>query len=325
MMNRRTALAMLGLAGSYPLLLSTKAHADSALRLIVGMDAGGGTDINARMVAEHLSRHFPGDISIENDGRAGGVTALQAALGGKKLVVSTLETTNIFSAAVEDEYPIDIRDVALLDNFIVATRVIAIRSDIGINSVADWRASGKTLRFGTRTPNYFKGVEMSLLSKIWGVNVTIVPGYSTNEARAAFSAGELDLVSGSYVSTKRMTKDGGARMLVRTSDSAGEDEEANNLPAATDYVVDEELAKLLPFVNSMNKLQLAFATAKSSVADAGPLSAAFSATKLDPAFQADAAKAGLALDLRSGDEIRAEFSALIADFDSFRTQFRKFL
>ena len=324
-MNRRSAIAMLGLAAACPWSFSTQAKAETDLRMIVGMDAGGGTDINARLMAKFLSRHFAGDISIENDGRAGGVTALQAALGETTLTVSTLETTNILSAAIEDNYPLDIKSVALLDNFVIATRVLAIRSAIGIKSVADWRASGKTLRFGTRTPTYFKGVEMTLLSKLWGVNVTIVPGYSTNEARAAFSAGELDLISGSYTSTSKMTKDGAAQMLVRTSDAAGENEESTNLPAATDFVADESYSSLLTVVNNMNKLQLAFATSKASLKDAGPLSAALSTTKLDPEFQAAAAEVGLVVDKRRSDEIRAEFNALVADFDNFRTKFRKLL
>lgn len=324
-MNRRTAMTMLGLAAACPWAFANNANAANALRFIIGMDAGGGTDLNARLLVQHLSRHFGGEISVENDGRAGGVTALQSALGETSLAVSTLETTNIFDAAIDDQYPLDIKKVALLDNFVVATRVVAIRSDLGIKSIADWQASGKKLRFGTRTPNYFKGVEMNLLSKIWGVDVVIVPGFSTNEARAAFAAGELDLIAGSYTSTKKSTKDGSGLLLVRTSDPAGEDEESTNLPAASDFVKNETYAPLLPVMNSMNKLQLALATSVTAAPEAGDLNAALSATKLDPAFQADAAKAGLAIDMRTGDEIRDEFSKLIADFDNIRAQFRKLL
>jgi tripartite-type tricarboxylate transporter receptor subunit TctC len=324
-MNRRSAIAILAFAAACPWAFASPTRAEEAVRLIVGMDAGGGTDINARMMAKYLSRHFAGTISIENDGRAGGVTALQAALGEANLSVSTLETTNILSAAIEDNYPIDLKSVALLDNFVVATRVLAIRPDLGIKSVADWRDSGKTLRFGTRTPTYFKGVEMTLLSKLWGVNVTIVPGYSTSEARAAFSAGELDLISGSYTSTRKMTKDGAAQMLVRTSDAAGEDDESTNMAAATDFMVDDRYSGLLTVVNNMNKLQLALATSTAALADAGPLREALAATKLDPEFQAAATEAGLVVDKRSSDEIRAEFNALIADFDNIRMQFRKLL
>ncbi|MDP4823512.1 MAG: hypothetical protein NWR47_06140 [Aestuariivirgaceae bacterium] len=324
-MNRRSAMALLGLTTIFPWALANPASAATRLRMIVGMDAGGGTDQNARLVARYLERHLGGTISIENDARAGGVTALQAALTAAKLVVSTLETTNVYGSAIEDQYPLDITDVALLDNFVIATRVVAVRTATGVSSVQDWRDSGKTLRFGTRTPTYYKAVEMKLLSKLWGVNLEIVPGYSTNEAKAAFAAGEIDLVSGSYTSTLAATKGGGAAMLVRTTDAAGEDEESTLLPDASAFIVNDELANLLPIVNQTNKLQMAFVTSKRAFADAGPLSAAFSATKQDPEYQAAAAKAGLVVDLRGSDEIRREFTDMVANFGKIRAQLRQLL
>lgn len=325
MMNRRSAMAMLGLTAACPWAFANQANAAADLRMIIGMDAGGGTDINARLMAKYLARHFAGDISIENDGRAGGVTALQAALGETKLTVSTLETTNILSAAVDDDYPLDIKNVALLDNFVLATRVLAIRSDIGIKSVADWRASGKTLRFGARTPNAYKGIEMKLLSKLWGVNLLIVPGYGNTETKAAFAAGELDLILGSYTSIRPTTEDGGAQILVRISDAAGEDRASTELPTAGEFVVNDSFASLLPVFNSISKLQLAFVTSVNALKDAGPLIAALGATKLDPEYQTAATEAGLVIDKRGSDEIRAEFRELITGLDDIRAQLSKLL
>ena len=166
LVNRRSTMALLALSAAYPLAFANKANAAAALRLIISQDAGGGTDTNARLVAQHLAHHFDGSMSVENDARAGGVTALQSALSSPPFAMSVFESTIIINSAIEDQFPINLNDVAILDNFLIATRVLAVNASTGIKSVADWRASGKTLRFGTRTPTYFKGVEMTLLSKL---------------------------------------------------------------------------------------------------------------------------------------------------------------
>jgi tripartite-type tricarboxylate transporter receptor subunit TctC len=325
MMHRRSAIAMLGLAAACPWAFANQASASAALRLIISQDAGGGTDINARLMAQHLAKHLEGSISVENDARAGGVTALQSALSSPPITASILESTIVFNSAIEDQYPIQLSDIALLDNFLIATRVLAVNVATGIKSVADWRASGKTLRLGTRSETFYVALEMRLLSKLWGVDVTIVPGYSTIEARAAFAAGEVDLLLGSYTSVKKLTKDDSAIIIARSTDAAGEGEETKSIPSAMDYIVDDTLVGLIPVVNKINKRQLAFATSTAALSDTAPLSAAFSATKVDPEYKAATAAAGLVIDTRSSDEVRAEFSELIADFDNIRTQMRKLL
>ena len=325
LVNRRSAMALLALSAAYPWAFANEANAAAALRLIISQDAGGGTDTNARLVAQHLAHHFDGSMSVENDARAGGVTALQSALSSPPFAMSVFESTIIINFAIEDQFPINLNDVAILDNFLIATRVLAVNASTGIKSVADWRASGKTLRLGTRSEKFYVALEMRLLSKLWGVDVTIVPGYSTIEARAAFAAGEVDLLLGSYTSVRKLTKDDSATIIARSTDAAGEDEGSKAVPSAMDYIVDDTLVGLIPVVNKINKLQLAFATSAAGVADAAPISEALRATKNDPEYLAAAAKAGLVVDTRGSDEIRAEYNELIADFDNVRTEIRKLL
>jgi hypothetical protein len=122
-----------------------------------------------------------------------------------------------------------------------------------------------------------------------------------------------------------LTKDDSATIIARSTDAAGEDEGSKAVPSAMDYIVDDTLVGLVPVVNKINKLQLAFATSAAGVADAAPVSEALRATKNDPEYLAAAAKAGLVVDTRGSDEIRAEYNELIADFDNIRTEIRKLL
>lgn len=141
-----------------------------------------------------------------------------------------------------------------------------------------------------------------------------MPGYITNEARAAFAAGEIELISGCYNSTCAATKGDGATKLVRTTDAASEDEESTHLPYASAFIMNDELANLLPIV-----------TSKTALADTGPLSANLSATKQDPVYQAAAAKAGLVVNLRGGDEICRDFIGMVANFGKIRGQLHQLL
>src|SRR3984957_10189832 len=70
--------AMLGLLCSAPAPSLAQDWPQKPIRLIVPFPAGGGTDVVARMFADHLSRRLNQPIYVENRGGANGAVGLQA-------------------------------------------------------------------------------------------------------------------------------------------------------------------------------------------------------------------------------------------------------
>ena len=52
-----------------------------SIRIIVGLAAGGGYDVYARVIARHIGKHIPGQpsISVDNMTGAGSLLAIQSA------------------------------------------------------------------------------------------------------------------------------------------------------------------------------------------------------------------------------------------------------
>ena len=69
-------LAPLCLALLAPLSVSAQDYPTRPITLVVPFAAGGSSDVNARLIAEQMSRHLGQPIVIENIGGAGGAVAL---------------------------------------------------------------------------------------------------------------------------------------------------------------------------------------------------------------------------------------------------------
>ena len=290
------------------------------LRMVIGQKPGGGTDMNARLIAEYLRLHYGADITIENQDKAGGVLALQQAISADDLAISTLEASVIFDAITSESPLINLQDIALLDNFIVATRVIAVNSSLGFSTMEDWRKSGKTLRMGARNLNYHQALEGRLASRLTGCKIDVVPGYSTAETKAAFAAGELDMLIGSYSSIVKLTKEGSAAILARTTPTANEDATASALPSLETAAIDPSLLDVAPIFAVILSMQCPFATSVAKSADHVAVAQAMADTKKDSAFLAAAKQAKLTIDPRGQAEIRESFAKIIKDAPQWRTR-----
>ena len=110
------------------------------IRIIVGFAAGGGNDVFARLVAQRLSERLGQSVVVENRTGAGSIIAFEhvarAAPDGYTLLVAPFGAT-IVNPAVYAKLPYD--PAALQPLSIVASFpfVLAVRADIGVNTVGD--------------------------------------------------------------------------------------------------------------------------------------------------------------------------------------------
>ncbi len=166
------------------------------IKILVGFAAGGGNDVFARLVAQKLTAKLGQTVVVENRTGAGSIIAFDAAAraapDGYTLLIAPFGAT-IVNPAVYAKLPYD--PAQLLPLSIVASFpfVLVVRSDAGINSIADLVAAAKAQ---PDKANYgIPSVTFQLLGEQvkqrTGAPFEHIPFRGTNEVLAAMLSGQL--------------------------------------------------------------------------------------------------------------------------------------
>jgi len=138
------ATPLLGLAQNYP----TK-----PVRIMVGANAGGGTDIIARMLAEKMGEAFKGSFVVDNKPGASNTIAAdltaKAPADGHTLLVATNTGQAIAPHLIKLSYD-PIKDLTPVGLIVTVPNVLVVGSNVPANNVAELVALMKA------KPNEFK-------------------------------------------------------------------------------------------------------------------------------------------------------------------------
>ena len=125
------ATPLLGLAQSYP----TK-----PVRIMVGANAGGGTDIIARMLAEKMGEAFKGSFVVENKPGASNTIAAdltaKAPADGHTLLVATNTGQAIAPHLIKLNFD-PIKDLTPVGLIVTVPNVLVVGAQVPVNNVAD--------------------------------------------------------------------------------------------------------------------------------------------------------------------------------------------
>lgn len=200
-------LLMLGTFGCFYAISNAyakEAYPQKAVRIIVPYQAGQGTDIVARYVAEHLSQEFNQSFIIENIGGAGGNIGVQNAAradnNGYTLIMGTNAThvlnqylyRSIQINPVESFEPIGL--VGTLPMVIVSSKASNIRNvdDIISNSGSvDAGLSSTTAR-----------LVLELFNKETRADVFAIPYKGSGQSLSDLIGGEVELAIDTITATK---------------------------------------------------------------------------------------------------------------------------
>mgnify|MGYP001297493946 CR=1 FL=1 len=207
---RASARAAWSMAGALVLVLPAAGaaqaqdfYAGKRLTILVNYDAGGPTDIEARLIARHIVTHIPGqpNVIVQNMGGAGGIIGAKY-LGEKGPRDGTM--VGYFTAAAQhaafapEKFTVDFRTydfVAYMPN----GRIHFMRTDLkpGIKRARDvLKAQGVVA--GGLTSESPKDLAMRMVLDMLGVPHKYVTGYnSSSHATLAFQRGELNFYSDS--------------------------------------------------------------------------------------------------------------------------------
>jgi tripartite-type tricarboxylate transporter receptor subunit TctC len=198
-LTRRDALLAAGAAMLAPGVASAQELSAKPIKLIVGLAAGGATDVMARLVAQKMSESLRTTVFVEN--RAGGIfiPALRdltaAPPDGHTLFF--ISTSTLITQPLHPDYPFDLTALTPVTQVATGPLILVVRKDHPIKTMRDLidhanQNPGK-LSFGagggTGSSLY---LATELLKARTGIKVTIVPYKGAGPALNDLLGGHID-------------------------------------------------------------------------------------------------------------------------------------
>ncbi len=210
------------LAGPAPASAQPK-YPDRAIRIVVPFNAGGATDVIARVVSVPLGEVLGQSIVIENRAGAGGnlgaAVVARAEPDGYTLLLASSGV--IASPALYKSLTYDVfKDLAPIAELTTSTNIIVADPKSSIKSLADMLAQAKAnpgrLNYASPGTGTTPQLAMELLKLRAGVNITHVVYTGAAPAMQAIMAGTLELGSMALSNIHAQVKAGTLRGLAVT-------------------------------------------------------------------------------------------------------------
>jgi tripartite-type tricarboxylate transporter receptor subunit TctC len=296
-------------------------YKDRTVTLIAGYSSGGGFDLYARVVANHLGRHIPGQprIIVQNMPGAG---SLRAA-------------ASLYSVA-----PKDGTAIATFGRTIATTPLLAPQSANFDGTKFNWLGSitnevstcvawhtatvktwadmlEKPITFGGDGPGADPDVFALLYRNVFDAKIKLVSGYhGTTPIILAMERGEVDGLCGyswSTIRSKHQPWLQAKTINILVQAGLKKDAEIADVPLVLDMAKTEEQRQILKLILTSQETARPFAAPPGVPADRiTALRAAFDATMKDPEFLTEAKKLNLDINPLSGTAIAGLLTELYA-------------
>ena len=215
-MRWASALVLCLLAGS------AAAQADypsRPVRIIVPSPPSGGTDIVARVLAQHFSKAFGQQFIVENKPGAGNMIGIEAAARSPAdgytllMVASTL----VLNSVLYRQVPYDPVNFAPITLAATAPNILVVDPKLPINSVADLIAAAKAkpgaLSYGTPGIGTSPHLCMELFKYLAKIDLQHVPYKGTAAAVTDVMGGQIQVAFATALTAKPLVDAGRLRAL----------------------------------------------------------------------------------------------------------------
>ncbi|MBX9778357.1 MAG: hypothetical protein K2Y71_28585 [Xanthobacteraceae bacterium] len=322
-------IALLVLGVMTLLLAMVPAHAQSVadfyrgktIQMLIGYTAGGGYDLNARVLARHMGKHIPGNPNIVAQNMAG---------------AGSLRLANfLYNVAPKDGTAIGIvgRGMAMEPLIGGSPTQYDARRYTWIGSVSDqvslcatWHTSKVKSWDDMLKTDFTVGGEGSgsdpdmfatMIRSIFGVKVRLVSGYpGGNEINLAMERGEVDGRCGWSWSSIKITKPDwlkNKRINLALQMALHKNSELSDVPLIFDLTRNDRERQILKLVLSRQQMGWPFTAPPDLPKErADALRTAFDATMKDPEYLAEAQQRRLDINPMSGAEIDKLIAELYA-------------
>lgn len=290
------------------------------LRLVIGLNAGGGYDLYARAIIRRMADHIPGHPTIVPQNMPGAGSRLAAnwlynvaPRDGSVFGMVGL-TTPLDQALREEGVKFDVAKFNWIGNPIIDTGITFTWAASGLLTLDDVKRKGGLICGGTGATS-LTVLAPIVLNNLLGLNGRVISGYAGSEAiHFAMERGELNCRGADGWSSIKTTdgdwlRDGRISVLVQWGiepDPEISKIEGRAVPNILDLANTDEDRRALRLIatgNAMGRPLLAPPGVPPERVDA--LRRAFDATMQDPAFLADAAKQKMDIRPLSGERLQA--------------------
>lgn len=314
-------LAAIGLSVGAPAHAATPAefYKGRTIFVIIGYSAGGGYDLYARVLAQHLGRHIPGNPTVipQNMPGAGSIKAANYvfSVAPKDGTVIGTFARGMAGAALLGQANFDARRFTWLGSM---TRDVTVCISWNTSPIKTWNdAMTKQFTAGGEGAAGDPDIFAKLYKNVFGAKIKLATGFpGTTDITLAMQRHEVDGLCGISWSTVKAryeswVKEKKINILIQAAPA--KDPDLPNVPLASEFAKTTEQRQILDFAVASEVLARPFVAPPGIPADRkSVLIAAFSATLKDPAFLADARKTMIDIDPVSGPEADAVVASLYA-------------
>jgi tripartite-type tricarboxylate transporter receptor subunit TctC len=315
---RKTLVALLGAAALLPLLhgggvAAADFYEGKTIRITTGGVAGGGNDIQTRLLATYMGKYIPGNpgIVVSNMIEAGGLRVAGYTYNVAKK--DGTELANLLRASLflpllgEDAAQFKSEEfnwIGTPSSYADDGFLFVIRSALPYKNIEDLRKAPTALNVAQR------GDVFTLLTKeTLGANLKFISGYKGGEDILALRRNELDAMGASFLNTMRKDELGYKENFIRIVAQFGHEkrmEQLPDVPTARELARTPEDLALIKFSEDPLRLGSPFAAPPGVPEDrVALLRKAFQSTMEDRAYKAALAKAGTEYSPKSGVEVAA--------------------
>ena len=196
-------------------------YPNKPIRLIVPFQAGGATDIFARVIADGLGKRLGQPVLVENRLGAGGIIATdhvaKSAADGHTLIMTTPATT-VFSLALYSKLPYDPRtDLRMVSDLAQTRAVLAVHPSVPAHDfaslIATIQAAPDRYAMGSWGPGTFPNQIQVYMNKTYGLKILHVPYTGEGPMAVDLIGGVIHMTAGTITTLQPHIASGKLRAI----------------------------------------------------------------------------------------------------------------
>ena len=296
---------------------------DKKINLLIGAQAGGGTDVAGRLMAKHIGRFIPGSPNVvpQNMQGAGSLkltnylanVAPRDGLSFGVLVRGVIQQPILGDPAAKFD-PLKLGWLGTISSGQEDAYLLVLRKGRGVTTVEELRKDPQPITLGSSGGNSTNMVFAKLSSELFGFNTRLIQGYQgSNSVMLALQRGEVDGIYSTLMSLSNdSTFQSGALLPVVQAGRTTRHASYPDVPLVRELVSKPDDVSLLSFVESIFLVTLPFAAPPDLPADRlAALQKAFMDTCADERFKADAERLNMDISPLGGEEMKKIIAEMV--------------
>lgn len=178
--------------------IGNAAYPEQPIKMVVAYAAGGGTDLIARLMAQHIQKHLgKGSIVVLNRPGAGGGIGFTELSNAQPdgYTIGFINTPNVLTIPIERKSNFHWQDYDLLGNIVDDPGNFSVHSDTPIKNLAELAAYAKAnpgnVTYGTTGVGSDDHLAALMFERAAGVQLTHVPFKGAAEVRTAIQSKQI--------------------------------------------------------------------------------------------------------------------------------------